>query len=149
MADSAPVLTTAAARAKATDAGEVLSLTQIRQCEKHRAAAELAGDPTGDFAGVADLKRGLKDAQRCVALRPTWPKAHLRLGTALELLARLNQARDAYKHGANTCYPLNGGPAAAGSTVGQPMETHVRSDPMFGKLNDSFRRTAAGPPFRG
>ena len=42
MADSAPVLTTAAARAKATDAGEVLSLTQIRQCEKHRAAAELA-----------------------------------------------------------------------------------------------------------
>ena len=108
-----------------------------------RATAELQRSPTANVDGVADLKKGLKDAEQCVKLRPTWPKAHLRLGTALELLGRPNQARDAYKRGANECYPLGGATAAPKSTVGQPLETHNRQDAMFKKLNEGFQRAAA------
>jgi len=105
-----------------------------------RAKVEIKACPTGSFDGVTELKKGLWDAEKCVELRPTWPKAHLRLGAALELLARLNQARDAYQRGASECYPLRGG--AQKSTVGQPLETHVRQDAIFKKLNEGFQRAA-------
>ena len=45
---------------------------------------EDAGAGTG--AGSKLLRAALKDARRAVELRPTWPKAHIRVGAALELL---------------------------------------------------------------
>ena len=82
--------------------------------------AWIKGDPA--------LKKALADARSCVRLRPTWPKAHLRLGAALELLARPASARDAYKKGRLECYRLNN-PNSVGalpSTDGQPLERHAR-----------------------
>lgn len=42
---------------------------------------------------------GLHDAQRCVALKPDWPKGYLRLGANLKALRRLDEAMVAAEQG--------------------------------------------------
>ena len=55
----------------------------------------------GAYAGFAsgDAKNALNDAQACSMMRPGWPKASYREGTALMLLKDYEKACDAFLDG--------------------------------------------------
>ena len=43
--------------------------------------------------------RGIEDANKCIALKPDWPKGYSRLGAAHYLAGQLNEAAKAYAKG--------------------------------------------------
>ena len=56
----------------------------------NRSAAHMKAD---------SISKALKDAERCVALAPLWPKGYSRLGAAQHGLRRLEAAVSTFKKG--------------------------------------------------
>ena len=83
-----------------------------------------------------------RDAERCVAMRPTWPEAHCRLGDVHYYLGAHEAAGAAYAAGLDL-YHEGTLPA---STAGQPAEAHTPRDAMWRKLDAS--RTKAQTALR-
>ena len=105
-------------------------------------------------SGSTFLKKAVQDAKRCVKLRPTWPKAYHRLGTAHFLVANAEGCHSVYHRcagqafldGCRYCYPLGRGGTSPKSTEGQAPETHAPGDAMFKALTAGWQQIS--PLFR-
>jgi len=51
------------------------------------------------YASKNDFPLALQDAQKCIDLRPDWPKAYSRAGLALYKLGRFTEAKEVYEKG--------------------------------------------------
>ncbi|GMF58498.1 unnamed protein product [Phytophthora fragariaefolia] len=57
----------------------------------------LLGNRSAAFHQLGDFPAALQDAERAIALAPSWPKAHLRKAAACESLQRWDEAVQAYE----------------------------------------------------
>ena len=113
----------------------------------NRAACHMMLGKCDPSCGGKWFKKAVQDAKRCVKLRPTWPKAYHRLGTAHFLVAKseggcfVSQrcAGQCFLDGFRRCYPLSSGCGAPASTEGQAMETHCIGDAMFKSLTAGWQ----------
>jgi len=51
------------------------------------------------YAKAGQYEEALKDAERTVALQPSWPKGYSRKGAALEYMGKMDEALAAYEEG--------------------------------------------------
>jgi tetratricopeptide (TPR) repeat protein len=100
----------------------------------------------GKAASGKWFKKAVQDAKRCVKLRPTWPKAYHRLGTAHLLVAKSEcafyleaSAGQCFLDGFRRCYPLKNWTPIGTSTEGQATETHTRGDAMSKALTAGWQ----------
>ena len=86
-----------------------------------------------------------RDAAQCVALRPTWPEAHCRLGDVHYYVGDYEAAETAYAAGQGLYDELASdgrrGDEPPKSTAGQPAETHRPNDAMWHRLQASSTKT--------
>ncbi|GIL76200.1 hypothetical protein Vretifemale_5693 [Volvox reticuliferus] len=91
----------------AHDADDVATLLSDRSAAYASLSRTYRSRParTSEYRALFDLdptslaQMALKDAERAVAVRPGWAKAHSRKGAALFLLERFHEAREAYLEG--------------------------------------------------
>ena len=113
----------------------------------NRAACHMMLGKCDPSCGGKWFKKAVQDAKRCVKLRPTWPKAYHRLGTAHFLVSKSEggcfvsqrRAGQCFLDGFRRCYPLSSGCGAPASTEGQAMETHCKGDAMFKSLTAGWQ----------
>ena len=74
-------------------------------------AASLYHRRSACYASLSRDDEALADAKECVALRPAWPAAYLRLGSAHELRQAWAAAETAYENG-RRCYDRDVPPSA-------------------------------------
>jgi len=106
-------------------------------------AASLYHRRSACYASLSRDDEALADAKECVALRPAWPAAYLRLGSAHERRRAWAAAENAYENG-RRCYDQDV-PPSAGEASATTAPTVNASSAELGIIAEEVARAVARP----
>jgi len=112
------------AKFKAKDfGGAIRSYSEAIALEPETDLHVLYSNRSAAYLALGDAKsKAFKDAERCVALAPTWAKGYSRLGAAEHALGRFAKAQESYKRALALCAEEDAPSAAARSTYEAGLE---------------------------